>query len=257
MVRQVDTRTGKYLYAIIDNSRDHLDRMRGIDGSPVYQISNSTIAAVISNVHCTRIQPQRHRLAAHQNVLKCLMQKDTPLPVQFGIIAGSDGDVLRFLNAHKMSLEEQLQRVAGKVEMGLRVAWDVPNVFEHLVAMHPELRAFRDKLFLAKREPTREEKVELGRMFDRILDKDRELCGRKVQNVLSPLCFEIKSNPPHKMVEVMSLACLIGRGAEGEFEAGVIEAAKLFDDSFRFSVSGPWAPHNFAEVGLRPEQGGD
>lgn len=257
MVRQVATRTGKCLYAIIDNSREHLERIRGIDGSPVYQISNTTVAAVVSNVRNTRIRPERRHLAAHQKILNCLMAKSTPLPMRFGIIAGSDADILRFLKAHEMALEEQLQRVAGKMEMGLRVEWRVPNVFEHLVAIHPELRALRDKLFLAKREPTHEEKVELGRAFDRILNKDRKTCHQKVWGVLSPLCFETKSNPPRRVAEILNMACLVGKGAQAQFEAGVAQAAKLFDDNFCFTSGGPWAPHNFVNAGLRPEQIGD
>jgi len=34
---------------------------------------------------------------------------------------------------NRRAFEEQLERVTGKVEMGLRVAWDVPNIFEYFV----------------------------------------------------------------------------------------------------------------------------
>jgi hypothetical protein len=48
----------------------------------------------------------------------------------------------------------------------------------------------------------------------------------------------------------MSLACLVGRNSQGDFEARILEAARLFDNNFAFDYNGPWAPHNFVEVDL-------
>ncbi len=36
-----------------------------------------------------------------------------------------------------------------------------------------------------------------------------------------------------------------------DFEAGVIEAARSFDNHFAFDFNGPWPPHNFVEIELR------
>jgi hypothetical protein len=99
--------------------------------------------------------------------------------------------------------------VAGKVEMGLRVAWDVPNIFEYFVNTHAELRLARDRLVGARHEFTQEEKIELGRMFDRLLNDDREDHTRKVEHALAPVCAEFKANPCRNEHEVMNLACLV------------------------------------------------
>jgi hypothetical protein len=140
--------------------------------------------------------------------------------------------------------------VAGKVEMGLRVAWDVPNIFEYFVNTHAELRLARDRLVGARHEFTQEEKIELGRMFDRLLHDDREDHTRKVERVLARVCVEFKPNPCRNEHEVMNLACLVRRERSEEFSAGVFTAAKLFDNNFSFDYSGPWAPHNFVDLDL-------
>ncbi len=49
----------------------------------------------------------------------------------------------------------------------------------------------------------------------------------------------------------MNLACLVRREAQEQFEAGVFEAAKLFDNNFTFDYNGPWAPHNFVELDIK------
>jgi hypothetical protein len=172
----------------------------------------------------------------------------------FGTIAASPDAIRRILIRNQHAFQEQFRRVAGKVEMGLRVAWDVPNIFEYLVNTHAELRLARDRLMGVRHEFTQEEKIELGRMFDRLLNDDREEHTRQVRHVLGPVCVEFKANQCHNEQEVMNVSCLVRRGAQEEFSAGVFAAARLFDNSFAFDYSGPWAPHNFVELELDLEQ---
>ena len=42
-------------------------------------------------------------------------------------------------------IEELLDRIDGRVQMGLQVKWGVDNVFAHFVEMDPELRELRDR----------------------------------------------------------------------------------------------------------------
>ena len=119
-------------------------------------------------------RPERANLKAHQAVLNRLLADTTPLPMAFGTVASSPQAIHKILLKNRRAFGEQLARVAGKVEMGLRVSWDVPNIFEYLVNIHAELRSARDRLMSARHEFTQEEKIELGRMFDRLLNDDRE-----------------------------------------------------------------------------------
>jgi cytidylate kinase len=244
----------KYLYAVVEASEPRSYPSIGIDGSEVYTITEGRMAAVVSGLASPKIRPQRAHLAAHQAVLKCLMADTTPLPMAFGTIAASPDAIRGILIGNQRAFQEQFRRVAGKVEMGLRVAWDVPNIFEYFVNTHAELRLARDRLVGVRHEFTQEEKIELGRMFDRLLNDDREDHTRKVQRVLGPVCVEFKANQCRNEHEVMNVACLVRRHAQEEFSAGVFAAAKLFDNSFAFDYNGPWAPHNFVELELDLEQ---
>ena len=220
----------------------------------MYTITEGRVAAVVSGVASSKIRPERANLKAHQAVLNRLMTDTTPLPIAFGTIAASPEAIREILFKNQHAFQEQIRRVAGKVEMGLRVAWDVPNIFEYFVNTHAELRLARDRLMGVRHEFTQEEKIELGRMFDRLLNDDREEHTRKVQRVLAPVCVEFKANQCRNEHEVMNVACLVRRDAQEEFSAGVFAAAKLFDNNFAFDYSGPWAPHNFVELELDLEQ---
>jgi len=254
---EISTATGKYLYAIVPSTDSAIWQARntgqcaGIDGAAVYCISHGPLAVVVSDVPNEKIRPERRRLAAHHNILKSLMKECTVLPMSFGIIADGRNAIQRILSLNEAAFEEHLARLEGKMEMGLRVSWDVPNIFEYLVTTHPELRALRDRFFIGGCEPTQEDKIELGRLFGRILDEDREAHTRAAEGVLDRRCFETKRNKPRDEHEIMNLACLIGRDAQKEFEEGVLEAASLFDDNYCFDFNGPWPPHNFVNLELQ------
>jgi len=246
---------GKYLYAIIPaaGAREYGNIGNiGIDGESVYVIADDQVAAVVSDFGKGKIRPERRHIAAHQAVLKRLMEEETPLPITFGVIGEGAKEINRILSLNRKSLVEQLRRVHGKVEMGLRVAWDVPNIFEYFAKSHAEIRVARDQFMGNKRVPTQADKMEVGRLFEWVLNEDREEHTERVETILSPVCSEIKRNVPRTERDVMNLVCLVDRAAvDKDFEAAVFDAARGFDNNFSFDFNGPWAPHNFVDVELR------
>jgi len=247
---QAAARGRTYVYAVITDAQGRTYGDFGIDGRKVYSIPVGRVAAVVSDLSSEKIRPERSRLAAHQEVLKKLMAETTPLPMAFGILAESPEAVRKMLSRNQRALLVQLHRVAGRVEMGLRVTWDVPNIFEYFVNTHPELRLARDRLLGGQREPSQEQKIEVGRMFDRLLNEDRDEYTDNVEEILAPHCTEIERNKCRNERELMNLACLVERAAMPQFEGGVFEAAQQFDNNFAFDYNGPWAPHNFVDIDL-------
>lgn len=243
---------GRYLYAVVDGVADRQAfAFRGMDGAEVYALVDDGIAAIVSDAPVQRLRPERRKLAAHHDVLKQLMADHATLPMSFGLVADGVDAVRRILRLNRPAFRDQLDRVRGKVEMGLRVVWDVPNIFEYAIVVHPELGELRDHLFRGGREPSQDEKIELGRLFDRCVTADREEYAEKVNRILQNRCAEIVTNPPRNEREVMNLACLVDRDRQRDFEQGVIEAAKFFDNNFAFDFNGPWPAHNFVDIDLR------
>ena len=206
--------------------------------------------ALVSDIADKRIRPERKNLVAHHAVVKRLMEQSTVLPMAFGTIADSPDAVREILKKNTETFIEQLDHVRGKVEMGLRVTWDVPNIFEYFVNKHRDLADLRDVVMGKHRGPSQDDKIELGRMFDRLLAEDRELHAEAVIAVLEDSCEDILENDPREEREVMHLACLVDRKDAKKFEDGVFKAANLFDNSFSFDFNGPWAPHHFVNIAL-------
>ncbi|HWO99044.1 MAG TPA: GvpL/GvpF family gas vesicle protein [Methylococcus sp.] len=238
---------GCYLYALAEApALSRGEAITGIGGAPVYSLAEGEVAVVLSDIGESRIRPERRHIAAHHQVLRHLLERGGILPMAFGIIADSPAAVLRMLKTYRRSFAEQLRRLAGKVEMGLRVTLDTPNVFESYVQRFPELQVLRDRMLQGG--GSREDKIELGRQFGQMLDGAREEAFEKIEEVLAPVCFEIHRNPVKEEKEIANLACLVARDRLGDFEGAIDEVAKRFDDDHVFRYSGPWPPHNFVKI---------
>lgn len=241
----------QYIYAIVAAGLPDAVGVPGIGGQPLRVLVEGPVAAVTSDMGTGRIRPERRNLGAHHNVLKTLMNLSfVPLPMSFGVVGDNPAAVRRLLARNQAAILDQLRRVAGKAEMGLRVKWEVANIFEYFVDTHDELRSLRDRILGGGRMPTHEEKIEIGSSFDRMRTQDRTHFTDAVTSFLSPVCSELKVNKCKDECEVMNLACLVPAERQAAFSRAVFEAARLFDDRYSFDFSGPWAPHNFVSLDL-------
>jgi hypothetical protein len=222
----------------------------GVGGSDVELIVEGNLAAIASPLGAGKVRPQRANLAAHHRILHDLAEERPVLPVVFGTITGHEEELRRVLRRNQDAFAGLLERLRDKVEMGLKVYWDLPNVFEYFVATHQELESMRNHLFRPGRTPTVEEKVELGERFVSLLQQARERHARRVKEALAPYCVEVRGIDPGEERMILKLACLVEKGRQEHWEEGVRLSAMLFDDHYRFDYNGPWPPYNFADVDL-------
>ncbi len=245
------TAAGYYIYAIADAAElpaEALDAA-GLEGARVEVLSSGASSACVSEVRKRRLRPDRRSLSAHMGVIRRLMERTTVLPVSFGVVAKSRADVRELLDRNSDSFALQLARVRGKVEMGLRVLWDVPNVFEYFVNTRADLRAARDTVGDI-RAANRDDMIELGRFFERVLGEERERYVEQIGEVLAAYDIPHARGKVRNERDVMNLACLVARDGLEDFDRAVGEAASGFDNNFTFDVSGPWAPASFVDVTL-------
>lgn len=245
------TSNGKYIYGFTRSDVKFNSAMQGIDGKQVFIICGNDVAAVVSDAPSGKLRPERKNLSAHNNVIKEVMKTLAILPVAFGVVADNEAGIKKILKLNRDSFVSQLKRLEGRVEMGLKIVWDVENIFEFMVKSHRTLELFRDNVFLKPTGATQEEKLELGRMFEAVLTEDREKHLATVRGILKNYCCEIKVNKPKDEKTVAKLACLVEKAKLEQFEKGIFDAAKVFDDNYAFDFNGPWAPHNFVDIKLK------
>lgn len=248
---------GQYLYAITWATECGTVNgaeipIRGIAQAEVTAVVDGQLAAIVSEIDDQRLRPERKNLQAHQFVLKSLVEATTPLPMSFGVVADGERSTRNLLDRNRGDLIAQLERVQGCVEMGLRLRWDVGNIFEFMIVQHPELGRMRDALLLAEKasSPRHQERIELGRSFERLVEGDRNQIDEQVSDVIERAVREIHRGKLRAENDVLNFACLVDRHRQDEFVARVVEAASAFDANYAFDYNGPWAPHNFVNLEL-------
>jgi len=241
-----------YLYGITLAESGDPGLAPGVAGTAVEQIVDGPLAAVVGRLGFTtrKIRPQRANLAAHHQVIRQLADRQPVLPVAFGTLAESEERLRGILRRNRPALERRLRRLQGTAEMALKVFWETANIFELFVATHQELEQMRNRLFASGRLPTVDEKLEVGRLFEWLVQESRQRHTKRVTEALAPHCLEIRPLDCREERLIMKLACLIRKDRQRQWEEGVQQAAQGFDNHYCFEYSGPWAPYNFAEIDL-------
>jgi len=237
-----------YLYAIADADAVNPDGKTGVKGASIRTLRHDDLAAVVSDAPDGKLRPRRRNLKAHHDLLKALMTEATILPMAFGVLAETEGQVTTFLQQHPDTLRAQLAQVRGHVEIGFRVSWNVDDIFAYFVEQSEELRDLRDAVFGGEGEPSRQAKIQVGEEFEAQLQAARERHRATVEEHLGPACRAFEADDPTDESEVMNLACLVPRDGVDDFEAAIGDAAEAFSDDFTFTYTDPMAPYSFADV---------
>lgn len=236
---------GIYIYALVPARSNPPEELDGIEDQPTRMIEVGPIAAIASEINAARVRPMRKHLKAHHGVLSAVAASvDTVLPMSFGMIAADESDVIGWLEREGEQIAREAERVAGRVEITVKLKWDVENIFEHFVATHDEIRAARDAITASGGD--RETQIQAGELFAKTLEAERAGLGDRLIDGLRTACVEISESNPKTDTEAVNIACLIERDAVDAFEHALGTAAEAFDDSFLIDYSGPFPPHSFA-----------
>jgi hypothetical protein len=239
-----------YVYAIGNADMRLPDGLLGLGGAPVRLCAVGRLVAVVSDTELDSLRPERRYLSAHQAVLTKLIANADLLPMAFGMISDSEDAVCSLLAEHVVVLSRQLTRIAGRVEMTVRLRWQEEDTFRVFVDRFPELRKRRDACFGGQREPGQMELLELGRTFEQLLQRERKSKTSLALTMLGQVAVEVTNVEPTSERLMFDINCLVGRDQETRFEEAVEELAGKFGDEFVLELRGPWPPYNFVNISL-------
>lgn len=230
--------------------------LRGLDDAPVRLVEEGGLGFWVSP--SPSLPPTPTRLAQHDRVVQEALRSATPLPIRYGAACFQTEEAAReALVAHAEPFAAALDRVADRVEMGIRVEWATPPSPS---AAAPDAPADRrpepvpastsgqrpvvasappagGRAFLEARKRELESRDSLHRAAAAALDEvERKLALADVPAVRSLL-------PSAGTAGI--LAHLV-RSADAEpYRSAVADIAPDLLE-LRLVVSGPWAPYSFA-----------
>jgi hypothetical protein len=242
---------GNYLYGFTDPAFQPGADLRGLAGMPVRVISLGEVGAAVSRHPVQRLMPLRTNVEPHHRVVRHISSKATLVPAAFGHISDSEAQILDVIRVNYDSIREELHRLDRTCEMGLKLSWSVNNVFEHLVRHDRALRELRDRVF-RHREPTMNEKLQVGGAFEATLTRERERLTRMVLGAFDTVARDSVSVPPRSEKVICQASLLVDQSRAAEFQQALERAAALFDANFALEYSGPWPPYSFVRLRLQP-----
>ena len=246
----IETGLHLYLYGITAARDAAPIRTPGVGQGEIQRVVVGSLAAVVTRTGARKIRPQRANLAAHNQILKDLTDRQAVLPAVFGTVVREESQLRDVLRANHGVLLDRLGALEGKVEMSLKVYWETANIFEFFVATHQELKRMRDRLFRKGRSPSIGEKIELGKLFESLLHQARQRHADRVTQALAPYCAETCEVDAGDEKMIIKLACLVNKDQRQKWEDEVLVLADRFNDNYRFEYGGPWIPYDFAGVEL-------
>jgi hypothetical protein len=246
---------GRYVYGFTERAFRPPAELRGLRKAPVRSVVHGEVAAVVSLHPVQPLMPLRIHLEPHHRVVRQISSDVTLLPAAFGHISDSEPALVDVLRSNHDEIREALERLQHKCEMGLKLSWNVPNIFEFFVQRDAELRTLCDGVF-GRRAPAIADKLQVGEVFAAKLARERERLSALLLRAMERVSCEVVSTPPRDEKTVCSAALLIERSLAPEFAGSLRSAAALFDSSFALESSGPWPVYSFARLrlqGRRPE----
>lgn len=230
--------------------------LHGLDEAPVRLIEEAGLGLWVSRN--ASLPPTPTRLAQHDRVVQEALRSATPLPIRYGAACFQSEEAAReALVARAESFAASLDRVADRVEMGVRVDW---AALPSSSAAPPEAPAGRSpnpvppstsggrpglasappaggRAFLEARKRELEGRDSLHRAAAAALDEvERKLALPDVPTVRSLL-------PSAGTAGI--LAHLV-RSADADPYRSTVDAIAPDLLELRLVVSGPWAPYSFA-----------
>jgi hypothetical protein len=242
---------GKYIYGIIEEPRPRRFDFPGVGDAEVYTINHQKLGAIVSDMDLREIDPTRKNVLAHTTVQDRLLKEYELLPMSFGMIANSESEVRELLEKNYEGLIGELKRLAGKIEVELKVLWDQEAMMKELQGESDELTRLKAKINAASSPIVSQSLlVEAGRQVERIAQNWKTKYAQRTYATLKELSVDARLNEPVGVKNILNASFLIDRFKESEFREEVYKLDSKYQGKLNFKYVGPLPPYNFVRLKL-------
>jgi Gas vesicle synthesis protein GvpL/GvpF len=205
-------------------------RRRGLGGAALRALEREGLAAIYSRHRSLRPRPEPKLVLDHERVVEAIMARGAVLPLRFGTQLEREQELEAVLAARRDELLRSLERVRGKVEVGVRVIAPRPSTD----APDDEVTG-RDYL-LARVQAHRRDRQAIRELHPPLVSLSEASCVR----------------PSPSGRAIFAGAYLVASDRVDEFRRRAAELAGR-QAGIRVAVTGPWPPYSFATEEQRCE----
>jgi hypothetical protein len=243
----------KYLYGIIEEPHPRRFGFSGVEDAEVYTINYQKMAAIVSDTLLQEVDPTRKNVRAHTVVQDEILKVYDLLPMGFGVIAHSDDEVQKLLERNYQLFVKELERLASKIEVGLKVFWDQEAMIKELQGERQDLTKIKAKINAAA-SPVEAQHlmVEAGKLIERIAMEWKNKYAEQVYAALKGMAVDARLNAPLGVKNILNAAFLVDRAKESGFQKEVYKLDSKYQGKVDFKYVGPLPPYSFVNLKLEP-----
>ena len=224
-----------YLYAIADRPDLPLPGDPGLEEAPLRRLVYRDITAIVSPLADGPPAPTAANVWRHEHVIESLMAGRAVLPARFGMLLKAPRIALDDLVERYDAYAGNLDRVRGRVELGLRVLWE------------PEAGA---------PAPPGQPSDGRGYLMARLAEERRAQAARRAAEAqVAELSGDLAALASDRVEEVLATpklllkaAYLVERDRIAAFQRAVGQQ-QASRPGMRFLCTGPWPAYHFVTVG--------
>jgi hypothetical protein len=241
-----------YVYAVADRPDQKLPRQSGLRGEELSKVVWRDIAAVVSAYDGAAPLQGADDVWRHEAVIESLMNDCTVIPMRFGTLAPSRRHVDDILCRTYRALAEDIARVRGQVEIGLRCLSDIAEDAEadcpaagHVLTVPgigPGSAYLRERV--AKERHSRERQSGKLRLVRDVYDK------------LASHAHDSRLDDRPEDRHGIAAAFLVPRDRMMDFREVVSDVAAANPD-LALLCTGPWPPYSFVGAGAHATNHGE
>jgi len=239
-----------YIYGIIEEPAYKSFVFRGIGSNEVYTVNYHKLAAVVSKLFQEDVYPTRKNILVHTMVQEAILLNYAILPMSFGIVAPNAGEVKKFLENNYLSLQQELNRLAGKIELELKAFWNKETVNQELA----ENQGYLSIKYRLKNASSLLEKqnliVKVGKLVESVVLQWQEKINQEVYPSLKSLAVDTYLNKLSGITNILNASFLVEKDKENEFRERVYQFEVLYKDKINFKYIAPLPPYNFIRIKL-------
>lgn len=247
---------GKYIYCIIQNGKYKDFGQIGIGGrgDTVYTISYNDISTVVSNSPIKKYSTSRENFIAHEKAIEKVMENYDVLPVKFCTITEDEEKIKKILEKEYDRFKGLLDWIIGKKELGVKAIFEKNVIYNHIVEKFKDIKALKEKLSSLPFEKTHQQRIQIGRMIEIALEKEKEMFKNKILDTLSPLAVEVKDNYTYGERMIINSAFLIEKDIEDEFDIKINVLDEEYGNIIKFKYVGTLPPFNFVNLIIQTKE---
>ena len=231
-----------YAYCVVAPGIVEDAPIEGLFGQKVDSLKVRDLEAVVSEFDGELVPITRDNILVHQQVIKTVLERKTPLPFRFGTLVSRTA-LTSYLEVRYSALRDKLTLVDGCVEMSIKVIWQETSEA-------PTDDRSNDQAEVSQGAGTaflRSKARAITGNQNRIDDANAIASWLKsgVETVARDTRFTVR--PSHRMV--LSADCLVERSQLESYRLALQSAREQRPD-LHFLTSGPWPPYSFANIDL-------